>query len=143
MKEPKNIISQTRRELGMTQKEAAALLGVAKRTYDDWEYGKRTPKPGLDAIAKRLREFGCLTAEARQQVVDGAWTTEEALAQCKIEGARRLSKWGAYGGTFTANLGRIPTSVIEKCNSAELAEMVDVIKTSYDDGYQAGKQSEV
>ena len=137
MNEAKNIVSQTRRELGMTQKEAAALLGVAKRTYDDWEYGKRTPKAGLDAIANRLREFGCLTAEARQQVVDGAWTTEEALAQCKIEGARRLSKWGAYGGTFNANLAKIPESVVIKCTSEELAKLIDNIKATFDEGRQS------
>jgi len=137
MNEAKNIISQTRRELGMTQKEAAALLGVAKRTYDDWEYEKRTPKAGLEAIAKRLREFSCLTAEARQQVVDGVWTTEEALAQCKIEGARRLSKWGAYGGTFSANLAKIPESVVIKCTSEELAQLIDNIKATFDEGRQS------
>ena len=32
-----------RAEKHLTQKEVAEILGVPKRTYEDWEYGKRTP----------------------------------------------------------------------------------------------------
>ena len=133
-------IEEARKEAGMTRREVCELLGIPKRTYDDWEYGKRSPKMGVDTIINRIRALSVLTSEAKNQIKTGVWSIDDAMAQYKIEAARKLSKWGAYGGTFSANLNRIPASVIKKCEPTELAEMVDAIKAAYDDGYQAEKQ---
>jgi len=37
------MLKELRLSAGLTQKKAAELLGVPFRTYQDWEYGKRTP----------------------------------------------------------------------------------------------------
>lgn len=135
-------IEESRKEAGMTRREVYELLGVPKRTYDDWEFGNRSPKVGVDTIIGQIKALSVLTDEAREQIKSGAWSIQDALDQYKIEAARKFSKWGAYGGTFTANLSRIPASVIGKCDSTELAALVDAIKAAYDDGYQAGRMGE-
>lgn len=37
----------------LVQKEAANALGVSKRTYEGWEYGRTCPKPLAMAELKR------------------------------------------------------------------------------------------
>lgn len=37
------MLKELREKAKLTQKAAAELLGVPFRTYQDWEYGKRTP----------------------------------------------------------------------------------------------------
>jgi DNA-binding XRE family transcriptional regulator len=40
----KKTLKQWRTDRGFVQKEAAAFLGVSKRTYEGWEYGRTCPK---------------------------------------------------------------------------------------------------
>ena len=42
---PKINVAQTRKELDLTQKSFAALIGVSPRTVEAWESGKTTPSP--------------------------------------------------------------------------------------------------
>ena len=45
----------------------------------------------------------------------------------KINRAQAQSKWGNNAETFSAMLGHIPASAVEKLTSAELAELVDAM----------------
>lgn len=38
----------------LTQKRAAALIGVPLRTYQNWEYGVRTPPPYILKMALEI-----------------------------------------------------------------------------------------
>jgi len=40
-------IRQMRVAAGLTQEQAGALVGVARRTWQDWERGQRRMQPGL------------------------------------------------------------------------------------------------
>ena len=134
MKEAVSALEQARKDAGLTRKEVYTILGVPKRTYEDWEWGNRIPKKGMDYYIKVVKALGILTSEARQCIIDGQWTLEDALDQYKIESARKLSKWGAYGGTFSACWNRIPAGVVEASSAEDLAALVDQIKEAYDQG---------
>jgi DNA-binding XRE family transcriptional regulator len=43
----------------LTQKEAASILGVSRRTYEAWEQGKTEPSaaPSMSEIEKRMKEM--------------------------------------------------------------------------------------
>jgi transcriptional regulator with XRE-family HTH domain len=41
-----------RRAANLTQAEAAALIGVSKRTYEKWEAGEASPPPEVAAITR-------------------------------------------------------------------------------------------
>lgn len=49
----KSQIKSIRASAGLTQKEFSALVGVPRRTFEDWESGRRTPAEYLI----RLLEF--------------------------------------------------------------------------------------
>ena len=48
----------------LTQKEAADLLGVSRRTYEKWEQGESEPsdRPNRAQIEKRMEETSVRTA---------------------------------------------------------------------------------
>src|SRR5260370_26901671 len=41
--EPRSVIARARLESGLTQEQFAALLGVSRRTLEQWEQGRREP----------------------------------------------------------------------------------------------------
>lgn len=61
--------------------------------------------------------------------------------------ARRIAKNGRFYGTYEAMWSLIPDSVKKSCNSAELADLVDVLRYQYvygwgkgfDEGKECGK----
>jgi len=62
--EPRSEVARARMKAGLTQTEFAALLGVSKRTLEQWEQGRREPSGAaktLVRVAERhpevLREF--------------------------------------------------------------------------------------
>ena len=62
--EPRSEVVRARLKAGLTQAEFAALLGVSKRTLEQWEQGRREPSGAaktLVRVAERhpevLREF--------------------------------------------------------------------------------------
>ena len=133
-----NRIKELRNKAGLSQKEAAQILGVAVRTLQDWESERRTPKTGnaeeiLDACT-------ILTREGINSLLDGTYTVEWALYTKKRRDVERLSKWGDMEQTFYSNWRRIPDGAKTKLSAEELAELVDSIKAAYDDGYQEGRK---
>lgn len=66
MKTFKAVIKETRESAALTQKDAAALLGISKRTLESWEEGTRQPKP-----AEQQRALEALRAhtKTRQELI--------------------------------------------------------------------------
>ncbi len=50
-----NKLKEIRKALGLSQKEMAGKLGISFRTYQNWEYGERTPPAWL--IVKLIRDL--------------------------------------------------------------------------------------
>lgn len=66
--EPTSPIVQARLKSGLTQAQFAKLLGVSKRTLEQWEQGRRTPSGAAKSLLKvaelhpeLLREIAALT----------------------------------------------------------------------------------
>ena len=133
-------IKEVRIKNKLTQAEAARLLGVSKRTIEEWEAGNRKPKMPEATIIERYSIAGIFTAEGRQALIDGDLSWEEASASYKSQTAKELSKWGAYGDTFSRILARVPESVFDALNGEQLAELIDAIQDAYNDGVQYGKE---
>ena len=134
-------IREARKNSGLTQAEAAKLLGVSKRTIEDWEAGIRNPKGGPEKIAEKLLIAGIFGEDGRQALIDGDLTWEEAGYQYKVSRAKRLARCGAYNDTFTANWERIPAAIVEVASPEALGELVDSIKEAYDAGVEHGKEA--
>ncbi len=45
-------VKVTRNRLGITQEKFAAILGVSKRTVENWEQGRRHPKGAARSLLK-------------------------------------------------------------------------------------------
>jgi putative transcriptional regulator len=80
--EPRSPVVRARLKSGLTQAQFAALLGVSKRTLEQWEQGRREPSENADPVgrdpprgpprdrclthassrraSRRIRESGCL-----------------------------------------------------------------------------------
>lgn len=50
-----NKIKEARKECGLTQIQVRDFLGIPTRTQQDWEAGKRSPAPWLEAMV--IREY--------------------------------------------------------------------------------------
>lgn len=127
-------IKNLRKRTGCTQKEAAQILGVALRTLQDWESGARNPKDP-DEVVERLEALTHLTREQINSVLSESLDLDWAVSEKKYSDTKKLSKWGSFGEIFQANWDRIPAGLKTKLTAEELAELVDVIKTAYDDGH--------
>lgn len=62
----KTAVKEARESAALTQKDAAALLGVSKRTLESWEEGTRQPKP---AEQQRALETLRAHAKTRQELI--------------------------------------------------------------------------
>ena len=132
-------IKGARQAANLTQAEAAKLLGVSKRTVEEWESGNRNPKFPEDKILEAYGIAGMLTGEGRQALLDGEVSLEEMIPQYKLHECRKLSRWGKYPDTFAANWERIPAAIVETASPEALAVLVDSIKDTYDEGVEHGK----
>jgi len=70
----KQRIKETRESAALTQKDAAALLGISKRTLESWEEGARQPKPAeqqraLEALRKHRKTRQELIAEQLEDIL--------------------------------------------------------------------------
>ena len=52
MIEPRSPIMRARLKAGLTQAEVAVLLGVSKRTLEQWEQGRRKPGGAAKTLSK-------------------------------------------------------------------------------------------
>jgi putative transcriptional regulator len=50
--EPRSPIARARLKAGLTQAQFAALLGVSKRTLEQWEQGRREPSGAAKTLIK-------------------------------------------------------------------------------------------
>ncbi len=50
--EPRSLIVRARLKTGLTQAQFAALLGVSKRTLEQWEQGRREPSGAAKTLIK-------------------------------------------------------------------------------------------
>ena len=133
-----NRIKELRTKAGLSQREAAQILGVAVRTLQDWEGDRRKPQKNAEEI---LEACTILTREGINSLLDGTYSVEWALYTKKRRDVERISKWGDMEATFYANWRRIPDGAKAKLTAKELAELVDNIKAAYDDGYQKGRKA--
>lgn len=132
-------IKEAREQERLTQAETAKILGVSKRTIEEWERGTRNPKGGHDSLIEKIRIAGHLTSEGRAALIDGDLTWEEAAASYKVDVARSKSKIGAFGGTFSTVLDEVPESVFNALTGEQLGELIDALKGAYDKGLAYGK----
>ena len=132
-------IKEAREQEHLTQAEVAKILGVSKRTIEEWERGTRNPKGGNDPLIEKIRIAGNLTSEGRSALIDGDLTWEEAAASYKVDVAKSRSRIGAFGGTFSAVLDEVPESVFNALTGEQLAEVIDALKGAYDKGVNYGK----
>lgn len=70
----KTSIKEARESAALTQKDAAALLGISKRTLESWEEGTRQPKPAeqaraLEELRKHRKTRQELIAEQLAEIV--------------------------------------------------------------------------
>ena len=50
--EPKSFVVRVRLKTGLSQGEFAALLGVSRRTLEQWEQGRRAPSGAAQSLLK-------------------------------------------------------------------------------------------
>ena len=136
------MIKEARTAAGLTQKQAAALLGVPLRSLQDWEDGRRMPKKGAEYYAEVLKALGHLTKDGQESVLEGDTTLEDVLRIGKLEDARKLSKWGAYGNTFSTCFDMIPDGVFDRVTAEQLAGLIDAIQQAYNNGVAHGSGAE-
>jgi transcriptional regulator with XRE-family HTH domain len=74
-----NLVKKTCRELGITQKELAKILGVSNTTISDWASGKTTiPNLGLKTLEllKVEQDFNNF-----KKLIKNTLTTEEKISR--------------------------------------------------------------
>ena len=76
-------IKELRKRTGCTQKEAAQILGVALRTMQDWESGKRSPK-NPEEVEERLEALTHLTRDGINSILSGLLDLDWAIFEKKI-----------------------------------------------------------
>lgn len=69
-------------------------------------------------------------------------TAEERRAQLKVEQAKECSGWRNYPGTCGALLDRIPDERWSKYSAEHIGEVMQLLKTAYDDGRQSSNSDE-
>ncbi len=55
--EPLSAVGRARLKVGLTQLEFAALLGVSKRTLEQWEQGRRQPTGAAKTLIRLAESF--------------------------------------------------------------------------------------
>lgn len=132
-------IKEAREQEKMTQAETAKILGVSKRTIEEWERGTRNPKGGHAPLIEKIKIAGYLTPEGRAALIDGDVSWEEATSFYKVAVAKRKCSIGAFGDTFSAILDSVPESVFNALTGEQLAEVIDALKGAYDKGVAYGR----
>ena len=111
-------IKQYREELGMTQAQLAAALGVAQNHISRWEHG--TVNPSTDTLRKMAEIFSCrmddITPAVKKLKAKDIFTREayEGLTadqrrrELKVQQACEYSGWRGYPTTMHLLVERIP-----------------------------------
>lgn len=143
-------LKELRKFVGITQKELAEKAGINIRHYQKIENGEvkgenitekslSKIEAALGLTIKEIEELdlGMFTEEARKSVKAGEMELIDLININKLETARRLSKIGTFGGTFSKCYERIPEGLFEKLSAKELAALIDAFYDAYSDGKNA------
>ena len=106
-------LKELRKFMGITQKDLAEKAGINIRHLQKIESGEVKVE---NITAKSLMDL---------------------INMNKLEDARRLSKIGAFRGTFNKCYERIPEGLFEKLSAQQLADLIDAFYDAYSDGKNA------
>lgn len=59
-----NEVSQARQSAGLSQAEFAEVLGISKRTLQEWEQGRRSPSGAAKALIRIVKRHPDIMREA-------------------------------------------------------------------------------
>lgn len=143
-------LKELRKFMGITQKDLAEKAGINIRHLQKIESGEvkveNITAKSLSGIEKALglttndmkeMDLGIFTEEARKSVKSGEMDLMDLINMNKLEDARRLSKIGAFRGTFNKCYERIPEGLFEKLSAQQLADLIDAFYDAYSDGKNA------
>ncbi len=143
-------IKQYREELGMTQAQLAAALGVAQNHISRWEHG--TVNPSTDTLRKMAEIFSCrmddITPAVKKLKAKDIFTREayEGLTadqrrrELKVQQACEYSGWRGYPTTMHLLVERIPAEWWDTYSAQQIGETMALLKAAYDDGVAFGRE---
>ena len=143
-------IKQYREELGMTQAQLAAALGVAQNHVSRWECG--TVSPSADTLRKMAEIFSCrmdnITPAVKKLKAKDIFTREayEGLTadqrrrELKVQQACEYSGWRGYPTTMHLLVERIPAEWWDMYSAQQIGETMALLKAAYDDGVAFGRE---
>lgn len=143
-------IKQYREELGMTQAQLAAALGVAQNHISRWEHG--TVNPSTDTLRKMAEIFSCrmddITPAVKKLKAKDIFTREayEGLTadqrrrELKVQQACEYSGWRGYPTTMHLLVERIPEEWWDMYSAQQIGETMALLKAAYDDGVAFGRE---
>lgn len=143
-------IKQYREELGMTQAQLAAALGVAQNHISRWEHG--TVNPSTDTLRKMAEIFSCrmddITPAVKKLKAKDIFTREayEGLTadqrrrELKVQQACEYSGWRGYPTTMHLLVERIPAEWWDMYSAQQIGETMALLKAAYDDGVAFGRE---
>lgn len=143
-------IKQYREELGMTQAQLAAALGVAQSHISRWEHG--TVNPSANILRKMAEIFSCrmddITPAVKKLKAKDIFTSEayEGLTadqrrrELKVQQACEYSGWRGYPTTMHLLVERIPAEWWDMYSAQQIGETMALLKAAYDDGVTFGRE---
>lgn len=143
-------IKQYREELGMTQAQLAAALGVSQNHISRWEHG--TVNPSTDTLRKMAEIFSCrmddITPAVKKLKAKDIFTREayEGLTadqrrrELKVQQACEYSGWRGYPTTMHLLVERIPAEWWDTYSAQQIGETMALLKAAYDDGVAFGRE---
>nr|DAZ47925.1 MAG TPA: helix-turn-helix domain protein [Caudoviricetes sp.] len=143
-------IKEYREELGMTQAQLAAALGVAQNHISRWERG--TVNPSADTLRKMADIFSCrmddITPAVKKLKAKDIFTREayEGLTadqrrrELKVQQACEYSGWRGYPTTMHLLVERIPAEWWDMYSAQQIGETMALLKAAYDDGVAFGRE---
>jgi len=115
----------------MTQKELAEKSGVSLRMIQHYEQGvKDIKKAAAETVSRLAESLGCGADDIINEDVD----LEKAV---KLEEALSKSTIHKGGSTVSAILEQIPSNLIDRLSSDDIACIIDIV----DKAYKKGKAS--
>lgn len=143
-------LKELRKFMGLTQKELSKRAGINIRHLQKIESGDvklenitakslREIENALGMTIKEMEDLnlGIFSEEARKAVKSGEMDLMDLIGMSKLESARRLSKIGMFGDTFSKSFDRVPEGLFKKLSAEEIADLIDAFDKAYSDGKNA------
>lgn len=124
-------IKEAREISGLSQKEASAYLRVPFRSYQDWEYGKRTCKT-KDKIISLLLAYKHISKDTMYLYNTDYFTQEDIIKLTKIDVAESLLKGIQIDLPLKEISSDLPESIFEQLTGPALAELILSINENID-----------